>query len=101
MNSISSCGSVRRISASFSASKLRSATCAVNVFDEATATSSPQRVYSVASTSREICVPIMFVIASVRAPRSRASFTALIVSRDSPDCEMPITSVSFERTGFR
>ena len=43
----------------------------------------------------------MFVIASVRAPRSRASFIALTVSRDSPDCEMPITSVSFESTGLR
>jgi len=48
-----------------------------------------------------ICVPIMFVIASVRAPRSRASRTALTVSRDSPDCEIPITSVSFESTGLR
>ena len=36
----------------------------------------------------------MFVIATVRAPFSRASFIAWIVSRVSPDCEMPITSVS-------
>ena len=35
----------------------------------------------------------MFVIATVRAPFSRASFIAWIVSRVSPDCEMPITSV--------
>ena len=44
MKSISSCGSVRRISASFSASSDSSATCAVNVFVAATPTSIPQRV---------------------------------------------------------
>ena len=41
------------------------------------------------------------VIATVRAPFSRASFMAWIVSRDSPDCEMPITSVPGSTTGFR
>ena len=35
----------------------------------------------------------MFVIATVRAPFWRASFIASIVSRVSPDWEMPITSV--------
>ena len=48
-----------------------------------------------------ICVPIRFVIASVRAPDAFASFIALTVSRVSPDCEIPITSVSFESTGLR
>ena len=43
----------------------------------------------------------MFVIATVRAPVSRASFIAAIVSRVSPDCEIPITSVSCESTGLR
>ena len=43
----------------------------------------------------------MFVIATVCAPRSRASFMAPIVSRVSPDCEMPMTSVSGPITGFR
>ena len=42
----------------------------------------------------------MFVIATVRAPRSRASFTAATVSRVSPDCEMPMTSVCSSTTGF-
>ena len=60
-----------------------------------------QRVKSTASASRVICVPIRFVIASVLAPRSRASFIALTVSRVSPDCEIPITSVSFVNTGLR
>ena len=73
----------------------------MNVFEAATPTSIPQRVYSVASASRVICVPIRFVIASVRAPASRASFTALTVSRVSPDWETPITSVSLESTGLR
>ena len=43
----------------------------------------------------------MFVIATVRAPFSRASFIAWIVSRVSPDCEMPITSVPGSTTGLR
>ena len=43
----------------------------------------------------------MFVIATVRAPFSRASFIAASTSAVSPDCEMPITSVSFESTGLR
>ena len=43
----------------------------------------------------------MFVIATVRAPISRASFIAEIVSRVSPDCEMPITSVFRSSTGLR
>ena len=48
-----------------------------------------------------ICEPIWFVIATVRAPSSRASFIAWIVSRVSPDWEMPITSVSLSITGLR
>jgi hypothetical protein len=48
-----------------------------------------------------ICVPSWFVIASVRAPCSRASRIAAIVSAVSPDWLMPITSVSFESTGLR
>ena len=48
-----------------------------------------------------ICAPIMFVIASVCAPIERASSMAWIVSRVSPDCEMPITSVSLSSTGLR
>ena len=44
MNSISSAGSVFRTCASLSATRQSSATCAVNVFDAATPTSSPQRV---------------------------------------------------------
>ena len=38
---------------------------------------------------------------SVRAPSSLASFIAWIVSRVSPDCEMPTTSVSRSITGLR
>ena len=73
----------------------------MNVFEAATPTSRPQRVYSTESTSRVICAPIMFVIASVCAPFSRASFIAASVSRVSPDWETPITSVSGPITGFR
>ena len=73
----------------------------MNVFDAATLTSSPARVKSTESTSRVICEPIMFVIATVCAPISRASCIAEIVSRVSPDCEMPITSVSRSSTGLR
>ena len=43
----------------------------------------------------------MFVIATVRAPISRASFIAAIVSRVSPDWEIPITSVLASSTGLR
>ena len=43
----------------------------------------------------------MFVIASVRAPFSRASVIAAIVSRVSPDCDIPITSVWSSITGLR
>ena len=43
----------------------------------------------------------MFVTATVRAPISRASFIAEIVSRVSPDWEMPITSVFRSSTGLR
>ena len=73
----------------------------MNVFDAATLTSSPARVYSTESTSRVICEPIMFVIATVRAPISRASFIPAIVSRVSPDWEIPITSVLASSTGLR
>ena len=51
--------------------------------------------------TRVICEPIMFVIATVCAPILRASFIASIVSRVSPDWEMPMTSVSSSSTGFR
>ena len=81
--------------------EVESETWAVNVFEAATPTSSPQRVYRTESTSRVIWEPIMFVIATVRAPFSRASFIASIVSRVSPDWEMPITSVSSSITGLR
>jgi len=101
MNSISFGSIVLRTPASWSAISESSATCEVNVFDAATPTSRPQRVNSTDSASRVICVPIRFVIASVRAPPSRASLTAFTVSRVSPDCEMPITSVSFVSTGLR
>ncbi len=73
----------------------------MKVFDAATLTSSPARVYSTESTSRVICDPIMFVIATVCAPISRASFIASIVSRVSPDCEIPMTRVSSSSTGLR
>ena len=53
------------------------------------------------STSRVICVPIMFVMASVRARDSRASRIAASVSAVSPDWVMPMTSVSLESTGLR
>ncbi len=76
-------------------------TCAVNVLDAATLISRPARVYSTLSTSRVICVPIWFVIASVRAPEAFARRIAAIVSAVSPDCEIPITSVSLESTGLR
>ena len=73
----------------------------MNVFDAATLTSRPARVKSTESTSRVICDPIMFVIATVRAPIERASFIASIVSRVSPDWEIPMTSVSSSSTGLR
>ena len=73
----------------------------MNVFVAATPISMPARVYSTESTSRVICVPIMFVIASVWARDSRASRIAASVSAVSPDCVIPITSVSLDRTGFR
>ena len=43
----------------------------------------------------------MFVIATVRAPASRASFSASIVSRVSPDCVMPMTRSFSLMTGLR
>ncbi len=43
----------------------------------------------------------MFVIATVRAPISFASFMPAIVSRVSPDWEIPITSVLASSTGLR
>ena len=73
----------------------------MNVFDAATPISIPQRVRMTESTSRVICEPGMFVIATVRAPISRASFIAWIVSRVSPDWEIPITSVFGSSTGLR
>ena len=73
----------------------------MNVFEAATPISMPARVYSTESTSRVICDPIMFVIATVRAPSSRASLSAAMVSRVSPDCEIPMTSVRSSMTGFR
>ena len=71
-----------------------SATCEVNVLVAATPISSPAWVYRTASTSRVTCEPGEFVIATVRAPRSRASRSAASVSAVSPDWEMPMTSVS-------
>ena len=73
----------------------------MNVFEAATPTSRPARVKRTESTSRVICEPIMFVIPTVCAPISRASLIAAIVSRVSPDWEMPITSVSCPSTGLR
>ena len=49
---------------SFSASRYISTTWLVNVFDAATPTSSPARVYSTESQSRVAWLPITFVIAS-------------------------------------
>jgi hypothetical protein len=43
----------------------------------------------------------MLVIATVRAPFSRASCMAAIVSRVSPDCVIPMTSVFLSITGLR
>jgi hypothetical protein len=43
----------------------------------------------------------MFVIATVCAPDCFARRSAAIVSAVSPDCEIPITSVSRESTGLR
>jgi len=43
----------------------------------------------------------MFVIASVCAREVRASRIAASVSAVSPDCVMPITSVSLDSTGLR
>ena len=97
----SSAGRVSRTCASFSATRKSRLTWAVKVFEAATLTSRPARVKRTESTSRVICDPIMFVIATVRAPISRASFIAEIVSRVSPDCETPITSVFRSSTGLR
>ena len=58
-------------------------------------------MYSTESTSRVTCEPIMFVIATVCAPCSRASLSASIVSRVSPDCVMPMTRSRSLMTGFR
>ena len=58
-------------------------------------------MYRTESTSRVTCEPIMFVIATVRAPFSRASLSASIVSRVSPDCVIPMTRSCSLITGLR
>ena len=90
-----------RSCASFSANRYIAATCATNVFVAATPISSPARVNSTPSESRVAWLPWMFVMASTRAPRSRASRMAASVSAVSPDCEMPITRSFSSRTGLR
>ena len=55
---------------------------------------------STESTSRVICDPIMFVIATVRAPIERA-LHRLDRVQVSPDWEIPMTTVSSSSTGLR
>ena len=77
------------------------ATWQMKVFVAATPISRPARVNSTPSASRVACEPITFVIASTRAPRSRASRIAASVSAVSPDWEMPITRSPGPTTGLR
>ena len=72
---------------------LRSTTCEVYAFVEATAISGPARVYIEQSASLVIELPITFDIASVFAPFDFASFNAAIVSAVSPDWLIYIASV--------
>ena len=72
-----------------------------NVFVAATPISSPARVYNTPSASRVACEPMMFVIASTFAPRSRAVRIAASVSAVSPDCEIPITRSPGPTMGLR
>ena len=77
------------------------ATWAVNVFVAATPISSPALVSSTESASRVAWLPMMLVIASTVAPRSRASRIAASVSAVSPDWVIPITRSSDPTTGSR
>ena len=92
---------VPRSSASRSASRYITATCETKVLVAATPISIPARVSSTPSASRVACEPTMLVIASTRAPRSRASRIAASVSAVSPDWVMPITRSPGPTTGSR
>jgi len=93
--------SVPRSSARRNASRYMTATWHTNVFVAATPISSPARVKSTPSHSRVACEPIVFVIASTVAPRSRARRIAASVSAVSPDCEIPTTRSPSPITGLR
>ena len=54
-----------------------------------------------ASDSRGIVAPWVLQIDSVRAPASRANFTAMSVSIVSPDWLTEMTSVEVDSTGSR
>ena len=58
-------------------------------------------MYSTPSASRVTALPMMLVIATTFAPRSRATRIAASVSAVSPDCEMASTSVCGSTTGVR
>ena len=80
---------------------IMTATWQVKVLVAATPTSRPARVYSTPSASRVACEPMMLVIASTVAPRSRAMRIAASVSAVSPDCVMPMTRSPGPTTGLR
>ena len=79
----------------------RAATWLVCVLVAATPISRPARVYRTKSASRVAWLPMMLVSASTGEPASRASRMAASVSAVSPDCVMPMTSVSGSNTGWR
>src|SRR5659263_741926 len=82
------------------ARRYRAISWEVKVFVAATPISGPALVYKIFSTSRESVVPTTFVMARVCHPYVFASFNAAIVSAVSPDCDIAITSVDSESTGF-
>ena len=74
----------RARSARDAARRGRAAIRATNAFVDATATSGPACVYTTASDSRGIVAPCVLQIEIVRAPISRAYFTAMRVSMVCP-----------------
>ena len=87
--------------ASLSANSCIATTCATKVLVAATPISSPARVKITPSASRVAWLPMMLVIASTLAPRSRARRMAASVSAVSPDWEMPITRSCSSISGLR
>ncbi len=83
------------------ATRHSAASCAVKHFVDATPISGPACVYSAPCDARGIAESTTFEIASTRAPRMRASFTAASVSAVSPLWEMTMTRSLAPTTGSR